>query len=95
MPKSMPTGPKAEGLLQCGPASLQLVLLEGEVKIAAPHIDGYQPNVVVDGEPKYLTGNISRLKRRIARRLKTGLAEVSQTRLWQLLLPDERKAASR
>ncbi len=66
-----PGGPPAEALLAAKPADLALVVVAGEVRSASPKcaeaLGLGAPNAVVDGEERWLYGDVGTLKRRILR----------------------------
>lgn len=84
------TATPAEALLQSTPADLHLIIIGGEIRLAAATLEGVKPNTEVDGQPKYLKGNLAKLKRRIAHRLGESIDKIAITPLWQMLQPRKR-----
>lgn len=77
----------AATLLQSNPAALQLVIIGGEIHFADPSVAGVEVNALVDGQPKFLRGDVARLQRRILRRLGTSAAAIAAAPLWRMLQP--------
>ena len=75
----------AQTLLKSRPADLDLVLVGGKVQLAGRRHASYRSNMVIDGREKYLRGNVSELKGRIAKRLGKKGHEVTSTPLWQMI----------
>jgi cytosine/adenosine deaminase-related metal-dependent hydrolase len=75
----------ARTLLQSTPATLQLVMIGGEIHLAEPDILGLRANASVEGKPKFLKGNLAKLQCRILRSFNGCGTEITTTPLWQKL----------
>ena len=77
----------SDTLLCSHPQDLNLVMIGGEMHLAEPAISGLPPNVEIAGKPRYIKGNVAKLKGRIAGRMRTSTSAVAETPLWQMLQP--------
>jgi len=73
-------------LLNATPKDVPLVLVDGEPRLADKAVAeklNYEINATVEGVPKWIYGNVTRLKKRIQERV--GIDILSQNPLWDLI----------
>jgi cytosine/adenosine deaminase-related metal-dependent hydrolase len=75
----------AETLLNIVPRDLYMVVIAGRMHLADAET-GIKPNILLQGKPKYIFGNPSVLKKRIAKHFQQR-SEFLNSPLWQMMQP--------